>query len=502
MRRILEAIRTVFADDRPHSERQLRNEIRARAGKKIIAGTAVILLLGILFFTLHGNYVAMYYWTAESGITEGDVDVSFRDEGILNLRGIHVRGRVVRVDIGPAERGRTEAYVKIGREIYTENIDNSGPVIFRPSQRSFPCWQMILVMGLMFCGWCAFLSVTEYRRLKGPERFSYTAVYLLGMTVFFLVICTGIGILLGFLIADPTAFNFYKVLSWTQTVMLYFTLVMAPGLIIFSAALSISNIQLIRKEGFRFVNLLGIILSFMIVAGMAGGVVLLELTRLAVPYAVCMFMMNTYYGIYAYLICLLIGVCLAFIRIRGYTPSYDKGYIVILGCAIRDDGTLYPLIRGRVDRAISFAEEQTAAGGPEPVFIPSGGKGDDEPVSEAEAMADYLISKGIPEDRVFPETRSVNTKQNMLFSHEIAERECPGTMGAFSTTNYHVFRSGVIAASQGLSLDGMGARTKWYFSPNALIREFIGLLVDDIGEVLKFSVFIVVFCLIIFLVIR
>ena len=77
-----------------------------------------------------------------------------------------------------------------------------------------------------------------------------------------------------------------------------------------------------------------------------------------------------------------------------------------------------------------------------------------------------------------------------------------GGKGAFSTTNYHVFRSGVIAATQGLELDGMGSPTKWYFWPNALIREFIGLLVDDMKEVLLFSVLIVFFCTMLFLIVR
>ena len=109
-------------------------------------------------------------------------------------------------------------------------------------------------------------------------------------------------------------------------------------------------------------------------------------------------------------------------------------------------------------------------------------------------MGRYLAEQGIPQDRIFPETQSVNTKENMLFSSRIAQERCPGGKGAFSTTNYHVFRSGVIAGSQGLELDGMGARTKWYFWPNAIIREFIGLMVDDVKEVGLISLVIIALC--------
>nr|MCR4838345.1 YdcF family protein [Eubacterium sp.] len=50
---------------------------------------------------------------------------------------------------------------------------------------------------------------------------------------------------------------------------------------------------------------------------------------------------------------------------------------------------------------------------------------------------------------------------------------------AFSTTNFHVYRAGILASDAGMNADGMGAKTKWYFWPNALIREFIGMLARE-----------------------
>ena len=67
----------------------------------------------------------------------------------------------------------------------------------------------------------------------------------------------------------------------------------------------------------------------------------------------------------------------------------------------------------------------------------------------------------------------------MLFSRKLIEEKKPDAKIAFATTNFHVFRSGMLAASQGWRLDGMGAPTKWYFWPNAFIREFLGLLASS-----------------------
>ena len=64
----------------------------------------------------------------------------------------------------------------------------------------------------------------------------------------------------------------------------------------------------------------------------------------------------------------------------------------------------------------------------------------------------------------------------MAFSRKLIEAEKPEARTAFSTTNYHVFRSGVWAGLAGLPAEGVGSRTKWWYWPNAFMRECVGLL--------------------------
>jgi uncharacterized SAM-binding protein YcdF (DUF218 family) len=68
----------------------------------------------------------------------------------------------------------------------------------------------------------------------------------------------------------------------------------------------------------------------------------------------------------------------------------------------------------------------------------------------------------------------------MAFSREVIERHAgrstDGLSVGFSTTNYHVFRGYVAAHQAGMAVEGMGAKTKYYFWPNAFLREFVGLL--------------------------
>ena len=95
-------------------------------------------------------------------------------------------------------------------------------------------------------------------------------------------------------------------------------------------------------------------------------------------------------------------------------------------------------------------------------------------------MKRYLLSRGIPEERILMEDKSASTFENMKFSREkILEAEPDGKgKTAFSTSGYHVFRSGILAGQAGLRARGMGAGTRWYFWPNAAVREFIGILTE------------------------
>lgn len=266
----------------------------------------------------------------------------------------------------------------------------------------------------------------------------------------------------------------------------FFSFILLPICFIVSIFVTISNIILIKKEGFNLRNILGIMLGLFfcfltIVPGFieslmhSSNIIVFDIhNEKGLFVRVVQFLKSSILAIVSYLECVLLGTIILSLKASKHNPNYDKDYVIILGCKIQKDGKLTKLLKGRVDRAIEFATKQKEKTGKDIVFIPSGGQGSDEIISEALAMKNYLIENGIKEKNIILEDKSTNTLENFKFSHKLMKKK--DAKIAFSTTNYHVFRSGLLATSLNIKLEGMGAKTKSYFWINAFIREYIATL--------------------------
>ena len=281
----------------------------------------------------------------------------------------------------------------------------------------------------------------------------------------------------------PDRLEGWQVYNFSGFIMTAIFLLSIPLLVIFAGFMSFSNVSLIRHEGFGRNNLFGILISLALFVGaLACAYTAIKnpnstgLSVSEIKYAVNRTVVS---GTFVYSECLLLATQICTFYAAKRKPSYDKDFIIILGCKIRSDGTPYQLLKGRIDRAIDFYSQQLEKSGKKANFIPSGGKGNDEVISEAESIKNYLVEHGIEEENIYPETESATTLENMLYSKAVADSVKKDSNILFSTTNYHIFRSGMFSVKAGLRADGIGAKTKWYFWPNAQIREFIGLLFSE-----------------------
>lgn len=146
----------------------------------------------------------------------------------------------------------------------------------------------------------------------------------------------------------------------------------------------------------------------------------------------------------------------------------NADYIIVLGAGIIGS-RVTPLLAARIEKGIELL-----CYNPNAVLIMSGGQGSGEDIPESKAMADYALDKGVGVEKIILEQKSVSTEENLRFSRKLMNKQNPRIV--IVTTAYHMLRALILAKRQGIRCVGFGAKTKWYFTLNAFIREFVGYL--------------------------
>lgn len=235
-----------------------------------------------------------------------------------------------------------------------------------------------------------------------------------------------------------------------------------------------NGIVMIRKEGKHLSQLLSLVFGLMILAGelsMAVSIGLFFTSAAREPRTVlhvlgAVFSVTVVYVAVCFLIFMLYTLFLMIIPRKR-----DFDYVIIHGSGLLDGTRVPKLLQDRLDKAIEVYRQDPTP----PKMIPSGGKGSDEDLSEAEAMKRYLVSQGIPEEDILLEDASKSTLENLQFSKAIMDRIEGRKYTALVSSNYHVYRALRYCRKIGLKCTGIGSHVAFYYWPSALIREFIAI---------------------------
>ena len=86
-----------------------------------------------------------------------------------------------------------------------------------------------------------------------------------------------------------------------------------------------------------------------------------------------------------------------------------------------------------------------------------------------------LVSRGIGEERIYMESESHNTRQNLDFAMEIAQREGLGTEFVIVTQDFHMYRALQLAENAGFTAYSLTARSDPLLLPEYYGRELLSL---------------------------
>ena len=156
-------------------------------------------------------------------------------------------------------------------------------------------------------------------------------------------------------------------------------------------------------------------------------------------------------------------------RAARNSPGGEDTTLVILGCKVRN-GKPSRMLRRRLDTAAAYLSkhERTFA-------VVSGGKGNDETVSEAQCMKNFLTAEGIAPEKIFSEDRSTDTAENIRNSAKLIEQTGLPAEITIVTDGFHQYRAALLAERAGLRCHSLSAKTSWWLMPTYCLREWLAV---------------------------
>jgi len=166
------------------------------------------------------------------------------------------------------------------------------------------------------------------------------------------------------------------------------------------------------------------------------------------------------------------SICKLFPRVKSSVVIFAVDAVIVLGAGVT--GTVPSLtLRVRLDAAYVYLQAH-----PNTLCIVSGGQGPGEEITEAACMADWLVKKGISPERILSEDQATSTRENLAFSLDLITKQTgtrPETVGIVSS-EYHLYRTGLIAQDQNVQSILIPARTSWLsLRINYYLREIVGV---------------------------
>ena len=172
------------------------------------------------------------------------------------------------------------------------------------------------------------------------------------------------------------------------------------------------------------------------------------------------------------IVMLLISVIISVFMIKAIinTPKDSNKTVIVLGCQVKGSAPSR-MLQNRINTAYNYLNMHKSA-----MCIASGGKGDDEEISEAECIKAELVKMGIDKSRIFLEDKSTTTAENLMYSKAIIENNNLSSNVAIASDNFHQLRAAIYAKKNNLTPFSLGCSTTWYLSAGYYAREIPAII--------------------------
>lgn len=191
------------------------------------------------------------------------------------------------------------------------------------------------------------------------------------------------------------------------------------------------------------------------------------------------------YNIYKVIIIIFVS---SFVLLEGLillnineTKDVDKvdniDTMIVLGAKV--NGTeVSNTLKLRLDKAIEYYNKHKSVN-----IIVSGGQGNDENITEALAMKNYLVSNGVNINNIIEENKATTTLENIIYSKKILDNMNNKGKVLIVTSDYHLFRGRLIASILGIENEGLCSISSISGRLYYMIREYPTSIIDLVKSI-------------------
>ncbi|GHU88465.1 hypothetical protein FACS1894202_04600 [Clostridia bacterium] len=150
----------------------------------------------------------------------------------------------------------------------------------------------------------------------------------------------------------------------------------------------------------------------------------------------------------------------------------ENAAVIVLGCGLSPGDRLTPstMLTLRLEAAEKYIAEHPGA-----AVILSGGQGENELVSEAEAMRRWFDERGYDTSSFLLEDKSVNTEENLRLSRELYGKEGAAVI---ITDGFHQFRAHYYAKKCGFTPYSVSSYAPAHLQFKYWLREIVAIVLQ------------------------
>ena len=310
--------------------------------ERVLILSIILLIISVAFIIVNGNIYTIRYKYLGEVEDINDVSIKIADENIIKCIDKNIKNGLLEIKIESKSEGKTFVDVENNKNGFSNlssiYVHKFGTITFNEFMGDCSGSIIIPISIIILLSYVLYLIILSYKENIKLNMYQYKNIAYLGIIVFvsFSIMCQLFAV-----------FGYKGLIHTINGIlsMFSFAIILLPIAFVVSILVILSNISLIRKEGFNLKNTLGIVLGVCLcLSTMLPDIIYNSLysatwidihNQNGIGLYIYNLVETIIYTAITYIECILIGTIIMGVKAAKHIPEFDKDCIIILGCKIK-----------------------------------------------------------------------------------------------------------------------------------------------------------------------